>query len=392
MYKYVATPVRCYDKPTINDLFRLFGAEYLKKYSGRMSSDQVKAAVSIMNCRTEKAGSVVYRCQLCDTLHRVPKSCGNRHCPTCQGGKAKQWLAEQQLRLLPCSYFMMTFTVPSQFRTFMRSHPKECYKALFQAATEAMFKLAKDLKYLGSANLGMTGVLHTWGRDLSYNPHVHFIVPGGAIGQDGVSWISSSEKFFLPVKALSKIYRAKYKAIMKRRGLLDQIPKELWSQPWNVNSKAVGDGRASLRYLAPYVFRVAIGNYRIKRVWKESCGQWWVEFTYRPKGERMYRPMQVRSEEFLRRFLVHILPTGFQKVRHFGFMHKRSKWKPRWLSMLVTVSRGLVYELMVIPDLVVERKPMCCPKCGGELTCLGFVPASQCELPIVPQKPTVDTS
>jgi hypothetical protein len=255
-----------------------------------------------------------------------------------------------------------------------------------------MIKLAKDPKYLGSANIGMTGVLHTWGRDLSYNPHVHFIVPGGAIGKDGVSWVTSSEKFFLPVKALSKIYRAKYKAIMRDAGLLDQIPNEVWSQPWNVNSKAVGDGRASLRYLAPYVFRVAIGNYRIQKVWKEANGQWWVEFTYRPKGEKKYRPMKLRSEAFLHRFLQHVLPTGFQKVRHFGFMHKRSKWKPTWLSMLVTVSLNMVYVLMVAPEPMKERKPICCPECGGELTCLGFVPASECELPEVPQLRSFDTS
>ena len=370
-----ATPVQRYDKPTINDIFRLFGPEYLEKYSGQMSSDQVKATVSIMNCRTETAGSVVYRCKQCTTVHRVPKSCGNRHCPTCQGGKAKLWLAEQQQRLLPCSYFMMTFTVPSQFRPFMRSHPKECYKALFDAASKAMFKLAKDPRLLGSSNIGMTGVLHTWGRDLSYNPHVHFIVPGGAIGQDGASWRSSSEKFFLPVKALSKIYRAKYRAIMRDAGLLEEIPNEVWSKPWNVNCKAVGDGQASLRYLAPYVFRVAIGNYRIRKVWKDSDGRWWVEYTYRPKGERKYRPMKVRSEEFLRRFLQHVLPTGLQKVRHFGFMHKRSKWKPNWLSMLVTVSLNLVYVLTVGLEPRVERKPMCCPECGGELECLGHWPA-----------------
>jgi Putative transposase/Transposase zinc-binding domain len=364
--------IEAYQRPSINEIFRLFGSEYLEKYRNRMSSDQIKAVVSIMNCRTPQSGSVVYRCIQCATVHRVPKSCGNRHCPTCQGHKAQQWLAEQQQRLLPCSYFMLTFTVPSEFRPFMRSHPRECYKALFDAAYQAMRKLAKDPKYLGSSNIGMTGVLHTWGRDVGYHPHVHFIVPGGAIGTDGTSWQSSSENFYLPVKALSKIYRAKYQAIMKRYGLLDMIPKEVWLKPWNVNSKAVGDGRKSLRYLAPYVFRVAIANFRIRKVWKETDGQWWVEFLVRPSGQNKYRPMKLRSESFLHRFLQHVLPTGLQKVRHFGFMHKRSKWNRTWLSMLVTVSRGLVYVLTVSPDPIIERKPMCCPECGGELECLGY--------------------
>lgn len=361
-----------YQRPTINEIFRLFGSEYLKKYSNRMSSDQIKAVVCIMNCRTPQAGSVVYRCTQCATVHRVPKSCGNRHCPTCQGHKAQQWLAEQQQRLLPCSYFMLTFTVPSEFRPFMRSHPRKCYKALFDAAYQAMRKLAKDPKYLGSSNIGMTGVLHTWGRDVGYHPHVHFIVPGGAIGADGTSWRSSSENFYLPVKALSKIYRAKYQAIMKRSGLLEKIPEDVWTKPWNVNSKAVGDGRKSLRYLAPYVFRVAIGSFRICKVWKEADGQWWIEFLVRPSGENKYRPMKLRIEPFLHRFLQHVLPTGLQKVRHFGFMHKRSKWNRTWLSMLVTVSRSLVYVLTVSSDPIIERKPMCCPECGGELECLGY--------------------
>jgi hypothetical protein len=371
--------IQSYDRPTVNDLFRLFGPEYLKKYQDQMSSDQVKVTVSLMNCRTDRAGSVVYRCKQCTKIHRVPKSCGNRHCPTCQGHKAKQWLAEQLQRLLPCPYFMLTFTIPKEFRPFVRSHPRECYKALFEAAYQAMVKLAKDPKYLGSPNIGTTGVLHTWGRDLNYHPHAHFIVPGGTIGTDGASWISSGEKFFLPVMALSKIYRAKYKAIMQRCGLLDKIPAVVWSKPWNVNSKAVGDGRKALRYLAPYVFRVAIGNNRIRRAWKDANGQWWVKFMVRPSGEQKYRPMTVTSEEFLRRFLQHVLPTGLQKVRHFGFMHKRSKWKPNWLSMLVTVSLSMVYVLMVTPEVMIKRTPMLCPDCGGELVCLGIVKTIEIE-------------
>ncbi len=122
-------------------------------------------------------GSVIFRCAHCSKLYQVPRSCGNRHCPTCQGAKAKAWLIEQQARLLPCAYFMLTFTVPAEFRAFMRSHPRECYQAIFQAAYQSLLQLARDPKYIGSDRLGMTGVLHTWGRDLNYHPHVHFIVP-----------------------------------------------------------------------------------------------------------------------------------------------------------------------------------------------------------------------
>jgi hypothetical protein len=306
-------------------------------------------------------------------MHMVAKSCGNRHCPTCQGEKARKWLAEQQARLLPCAYFMMTFTVPAEFRAFMRSHPRECYRALFEAAYQSLMVLAEDPKYVGSSKLGMTGVLHTWGRDLNYHPHVHFIVPGGAISQSGTEWLSSRNDFFVPVKALSKIFRAKFKELMRQAGLLDMIETTVWDKRWNVNCKAVGDGRESLRYLAPYVFRVAIGNHRIKRVVTRDDGTDLVTFLVKPSGKTSYRPMTISAEEFIRRFLQHVLPRGFQKVRHFGFMHKRSRISRAWLAMLVTVTLNMVYVLIVQPPSLPTKKPMLCADCGGEMKCLGFL-------------------
>jgi len=357
---------------TVNDILRQFGPAYLQKYRDRMSLDQIKAMKALIRCRTESAGAIAYRCLQCGRVHMVPKSCGNRHCPTCQGAKAKDWLAEQQARLLPCAYFMMTFTVPSEFRAFMRSHPRECYKALFEAVYQSLITLAQDPKYLGSSKLGLTGVLHTWGRDLNFNPHVHCIVPGGAISQSGTEWLSSRNDFFLPVLALSKIFRAKYKELMHRAGLLDQIDASVWDRAWNVNCQAVGDGRDSLRYLAPYVFRVAIGNHRIRSVECHEDGTGSVTFTVKPSGEKHYRPMTVPAEEFIRRFLQHVLPKGFQKVRHFGFMHKRSKISRVWLAMLVTVTLNMVYVLVVNPPIQPAKQPMRCPDCGGDLECLGF--------------------
>ena len=227
--------------PSIGEIFRTYGPAYLKKFADSMHSDQINAMVAIMRCRTPDAGSVVYRCQQCEKFHHVLKSCGNRHCPVCQGGKAKAWLQKQLGQLLPCVYFMLTFTVPAEFRPFMRSYPRECYKALFEAAKETLFALAKDPKYIGSPNIGATGVLHTWGRDLNYHPHLHFIVPGGAIGLDGKSWLSSRVDFLIPILAASPIFRAKFKAIMERLGLLPEIPEVVWEKAWNVNCKAVGD-------------------------------------------------------------------------------------------------------------------------------------------------------
>jgi hypothetical protein len=366
---------------SVNDILRRFGPAYLAKYKDRMSRDQIKTLHALSHCRTEAAGTILYRCRECAKKHQVPKSCGNRHCPTCQGGKAKDWLEDQQSRLLPCAYFMITFTVPKEFRPFMRSHPKECYRAIFEAAKQSLVKLAKDPRFIGSGNIGMTGVLHTWGRDLNYHPHVHFIVPGGAISKSGTEWISSRNDFFVPVKALSKIYRAKYKELMRRCGLFDKILRRVWQKAWNVNSVAVGDGRTSLRYLAPYVFRVAIGNHRIKQVTCHENGTGSVTFTYKPSGERRYRKMTVTAEEFIRRFMQHVLPTGFQKVRHFGFMHKRSKFGRDWLSMLVTVTLNMYYVLIVTPPPMPVKRTAKCSACGGELICVGFVPWAAASLP-----------
>ena len=373
------TVAKC--SPTIGDIFRSYGPAYLKKFGDQMPSDQIKALIAIMRCRTLDSGSVVYRCSQCQKLHHVLKSCGNRHCPVCQGGKAKAWLQNQLGQLLPCAYFMLTFTVPAEFRSFMRSHPRECYKALFEASKETLVALAKEPKYIGSPNIGATAVLHTWGRDLNYHPHLHFIVPGGAIGLDGKSWLSSRVDFLIPVLAASVLFRAKYKAIMDRLGLSEGIAPEVWDKAWNVNCKPVGDGRLALRYLAPYVFRVAISNSRIVKVEPGVDGTGNVTFTYRPSGTSVYKPMTVSAEEFIRRFLQHVLPCGFQKVRHFGFAHPRAKTNWEWLSMLVTVTLNMVYVLTVAAKPMIEKPTLKCPGCGGALVCLGFVPSAPRRLP-----------
>src|SRR5262245_16215827 len=215
-----------------------------------------------MACRTGELGTVLYVCSDCGRTHVVGRSCGNRHCPTCQQHKTKAWLTGQMDRLLPCSYFLITFTVPSELRAFMRRHQRVTYAALFSASSAALQTLAADPKYVSSKYSGFFGVLHTWGRTLEYHPHIHYVVPGGGVHEDGTRWIASRPNFFVPVKALSVLVRAKFRDIMHTEGLLEQIDPAVWQQDWVVNSKAVGDGRASLRYLAPYVFRVAISDQR----------------------------------------------------------------------------------------------------------------------------------
>jgi hypothetical protein len=341
-----------------------------------MSQDQLRAMAMIERCRTGELGSAVFHCSQCNTFHHVPRSCGNRHCCQCQGHKARQWLDEQLAKLLSCPYFLMTFTVPDSLRPFMRAHPRECYKALFDASSACLMELAQNPKYVGSANIGVTGVLHTWGRALTYHPHIHYIIPGGAISQDGQSWLPSRDDFFVPVRAASKIFRAKFKDAMRDCGLLDSAPAAAWTQQWVVNCQPVGDGRKALKYLAPYVFRVAISNRRIVNIEPGPDGLGLVTFTVRPSGTHEYVPRTLSAERFIHRFLQHVLPRGFQKVRRYGFAHPRRKTDWEWLAMLVTVTLNMVYTLNVAGKP--EPQPpnqFPCPKCGHAMRCLGFIPA-----------------
>lgn len=361
--------------PTIGDVFRQFGKAYRAKYAARMSQDQLRAMAMIERCRTGELGGAVFHCSQCERLHHVPRSCGNRHCPACQGHKARQWLDRELAKLLPCPYFLITFTVPKELRPFVRSHPKECYKALFDASSATLIELASNPKYIGSSNIGLTGVLHTWGRDLNYHPHIHYVVPGGANGSDGQTWLPSAENFFVPVQAASEIFQAKFKAALDECGLMASAPADAWKRKWVVHSKPVGDGRKALKYLAPYVFRVAISNRRLVSIDPGPDGLGQVTFTVRPSGTKKYVERTLSAERFTHRFLQHVLPRGFQKVRHYGFAHPRRKTDWQWLAMLVTVTLNMVYTLTVArqpePQL---PKQFPCPKCGHPMRCLGFIP------------------
>jgi hypothetical protein len=245
-------------------------------------------------------------------------------------------------------------------------------------AGSTLIELARNPRHVGSSKLGFTGVLHSWGRTACFHPHVHFIVPGGAISEDGQTWLSSRVDFFVPVQAASKMFRGKFKTRMAELGLLDQIPEQLWRKSWVVHSKAVGDGRHALKYLAPYVFRVALSN---RRIVKSEPGPGSdpladrVTFTYRKGGSQRYRRMTVTAEEFIRRFLRHVLPRGFQKVRHYGFAHPRRQVQIEWLQMLVTVTLNMVYVLIVKAQPLRVTYGPACPDCGAALKCIGFIPA-----------------
>ncbi|HEX2201355.1 MAG TPA: transposase [Gammaproteobacteria bacterium] len=286
----------------INDIFRIYGPKYLDRYGESMPVEHKKVIDALCQCRTETNGSIIYHCEQCSQFHSVPRSCGNRHCPGCQHHKAR--------RQLPGHHFMLTFTVRDQLRPFIRSYQRLAYAALFETSADAIKTLAKDPTYLSGDTPGFFGVLHTWGRQLQYHPHIHYLVPGGALSSQDGQWHPSSPGFFLPVKALSKIFRAKFQDQIEQAGLLGKVPPEIWTVDWNVNCQAVGTAEATLNYLAPYIFKVAISESRIIKVEGDQ-----VFFRYKKPHSERWRIMALPVMEFMRRFLQHVLPTGFMKVR-----------------------------------------------------------------------------
>jgi hypothetical protein len=344
---------------TLRDIFTAFAPEYLERYPHLPLSHR-KVIHAIQQCQSGHYGHSLYQCESCGKQHRVNHSCGNRHCPQCQQHKTQQWLHHHLEKQLPGPHFLITFTVPEPLRSFLRSHQRRAYQAMFHASSGALKRLAKDERFIGTDLPGFTGVLHTWGRQLQYHPHIHYIVPGGGLSQDRATWLPSRANFFVPVKALSPIYRALFKEDMRQASLLEHIDPQVWNLPWNVHSQAGANGHTAFTYLAPYVFRVAIANSRIGGLKDRT-----VTFTYRKVGSARPRTAHLDVMEFLRRFLQHVLPDGFMKVRHFGFLHASCAIPPITIRLMImqTHSSDDQPPSHRSPQPRVVR----CPTCGAPL-------------------------
>lgn len=345
----------------VADIFRLHGPEYRAKFVDRMLPSHRRAMEDIERCRTEALGGQVYYCANCRNHRYSYHSCKNRHCPKCQNDQANEWLEKQDNLLLPVTHFMVTFTLPEELRSVARANQKIVYNILFRASSEALQQLALDPRFIGG-RLGMVGVLHTWTRDLIYHPHVHYIVTGGGLTVDG-KWNSSRPDFLLPVKALSLIFRAKLRDQLKKAGLFNQVNERVWAKAWVVHSEPVGNGRAAFKYLAPYVFRVAISNNRILTL---EDGQ--VTFKYKESATDQIRFCTLPAEEFIRRFLQHVLPDTFIKVPYYGLLSPGN----RQLLNQARESLGACgVESNPAERETAERKltaVACCPNCGTVLT------------------------
>jgi hypothetical protein len=340
---------------TVATVVRQFGPAYVARFGATMPAGHRRAVADLAACRTAAMGGHVTQCDTCGVEHFVYHSCRHRQCPTCHGVSTRAWTAARETELLPVPYFHVVFTLPAELRTVVRAHQRVLLGALMQTAAEALQALTADRHYLGGT-VGMLAVLHTWTRTLEYHPHVHCLVPGGAVAADG-TWRRARGQYLVPVRALSVGFRARF--LMRCKRLLPDVivPASVWKKPWVVYAKPTVQGAdCVLRYLARYVHRAAITDARIVHV-----GPTTVTFRYRDATARGWRTMTLRGEEFLRRFLQHVLPRGFHKVRSYGF------WRPNAAAVRAALQHRLAPASVLAPRAAhLEAPPASLP---GAPTC-----------------------
>lgn len=308
---------------------------------------QRRALIAIERCRTPALGGHVYRCTSCHELEFAYHSCQHRACPRCGGARTAEWTTRQENRLLPVPYFLVTFTVPEQLRWVFAARPQIVHDLFFATAAAALQTVADRPRVLGGV-LGMLGVLHTWGRQLQHHPHLHFIIPGGALSPDGKRWVHSRQPdWLLPAKAVAAVFRDKFEAALREhaRDLHAQVPEAVWRIKWGVDTQPAGTGVNVVRYLARYVSRTAISEERIVHADDQS-----VTFRYTDSQTKQRRECTLSADEFMRRYLQHVLPPGQHRVRYFGWMHPAAK------------RRRLTVETLLAKLIVARPPPPPAPK------------------------------
>ena len=348
------------------DVVRRFGASYRQRYGARMPPSHRAALYDLESCRTPARGGQVWRCDqdACQAVRYAYHSCRNRSCPKCHREQTAQWLARRCARLPACRYFLVTVTLPSELRALARSHQRAVLGALMQTAAAALLTLTSDPVWLG-ATPAVLAVLHTWTQDLRYHPHVHLLVSAGGLDRAG-RWVEPRHpEYLLPSAALARIFRGKMAAALRRVRLLSGVPVSVWSKPWVLHCQHAGDGEKVLEYLARYVFRVAITNARIEAI--EETG---ITFRARDRRSGEVKHCTLPPLVFLARFLQHVLPKGFVKVRSYGLLAPRNRRRRELLRTLlelpVTTSRppapAADAKLSPLPAPP-PRPPLRCPLC-----------------------------
>lgn len=346
----------------VQDIFAEYGEQYRRHRS--MPIVQHKAMNAILNCRTARLGGHLVTCPNCGDVKPSYNSCRNRHCPKCQTLSKEKWIDARKTDLLNVGYFHVVFTVPQELNAIIYANQKDCYNLLFHCVSQTLKELSADKKHLG-AEIGLTAVLHTWGQNLSFHPHIHCIVPAGGLNSLGL-WVDSKKKFFLPVKALSRKFRGKFLALLKQQipDMEQHLLDSCYNKEWVVYCKPPFKTAACVvEYLGRYTHRVAISNNRILKL---EDGQ--VTFKWRDyRDSSRWKEMTISAEEFIRRFLMHILPPGFMKIRHFGFLSSRGKQVKLQKCKLLTRTSLTKRERLSTETLLTKllgRKPSVCKCCG----------------------------
>lgn len=373
--------------PTLEvaDIFRQHGAVWRQTQTGHLSIKQLKVMSAIERCRTVALGGHVLQCPDCHQRQIAYNSCRNRHCPKCQGSAAQRWLKARQADLLPVEYYHLVFTLPEPIAQLAYQNKSVLYTILFKTAAQTLKTIAADPKHLG-AQVGVTLVLHTWGSAMTHHPHVHGIVPGGGLSLDGQHWVSCRPGFFLPVRVLSRLFRRLFLAQLlqvyhaKRlqffghlEGLKAYPQFERWLYPtrqqdWVVYAKQPFCGpKAVLSYLSRYTHRIAIANSRLISMDERGVTFQWKD--YRLKGQHRYKTMTLSADEFIRRFLLHVLPTGFHRIRHYGMLSnaQRKDCLPRVRELLSVVAQQTIQEPSTEISQTDEPVTYRCPHCGSPM-------------------------
>ena len=383
----------------VADIFRAHGPAWRHAQAGHLSLGQLKVMSAIERCRSAELGGHVLHCQACDHTQIAYNSCRNRHCPKCQGSTARRWLEDRQADLLPLEYYHLVFTLPAPISAIAYYNKAVVYGLLFQAAAQTLRTIAADPKHLG-ARIGLTLVLHTWGSAMTHHPHVHGIVPGGGLSLDGEHWIACKPGFFLPVRVLSRLFRRLFLEKLgdahqagqlqffgEHAALADTNTFTDWLKPlrqieWVVYAKRPFAGPAAvLAYLSRYTHRVAIANSRLIAWDEHSVTFKWKD--YQRKGRVRYKTMTLTADEFMRRFLLHVLPSGFHRIRHYGLIanttRQHSLAQARELLMReqsdpITEEETTAANTLDNDDVSVTYV---CPDCGAPMRIIDTFPRGQ---------------
>lgn len=373
----------------VADIFRDSGAAWRQAHAGHISCGQLKVMAAVERCRTAELGGHLLRCTGCEGQQIAYNSCRNRHCPKCQSSAAHRWMEARQAELLPVEYFHVVFTVPTQVRDIAYQNKAVIYNILFTAASQTLLTIGKDPKHLG-AKLGITAVLHTWGSAMTHHPHLHCIVTGGGLSAEKQHWVSCRQGFLLPVRVLSRLFRRLFLEQLqqayrrgelsfygKHKGLENPEAFERYVSParsidWVVYAKKPFSGPEHVvQYLSRYTHRVAIANSRLVRADDRTVTFKWKD--YRIKGKKRYQCMTIQTDEFIRRFLLHVLPEGFHRIRHYGMLSNKVKKEE---LILARKTLDVKHVPKANPDTDEKAPVFVCRECGDAMVIVSLVTRS----------------